>query len=64
MLGGGANLPGFSTYLTSQLRVATRLASIWQHILAEGIELPDRADSSMYATALGLALIKPSEVTK
>jgi type IV pilus assembly protein PilM len=62
ILGGGANLPGFSTYLTSELRIATRLASVWQHIDMTHLKRPEVQDTSMYATAVGLALIKPTEV--
>jgi Tfp pilus assembly PilM family ATPase len=64
VLGGGANLPGFSTYLTSELRIPTRLADTWGNITMSHIEKPDVIDNSMYATALGLALIKPEEVVK
>jgi type IV pilus assembly protein PilM len=64
ILGGGANLPGFSTYLTSELRIPTRLISIWEHISLGHIEKPNRLDNSMYATAAGLALVEPKEVTK
>jgi type IV pilus assembly protein PilM len=64
ILGGGANLPGFSTYLTSELRVPVRLASIWHHFSTDHIKPPDRLDTSMYATAAGLALIKPGEAAE
>jgi type IV pilus assembly protein PilM len=64
LLGGGANLPGLSTYLTSELRVATRLASVWKNIKMKSIQKPSSLDNSMYATAAGLALIKAEEVVK
>jgi type IV pilus assembly protein PilM len=64
ILGGGANLPGFSTYLTSSLRIPTRLCSIWQHIELDGLQPPNQLDTSMYATAVGLAMINPAEVSK
>jgi type IV pilus assembly protein PilM len=64
LLGGGANLPGFSTYLTSALRTPTRLISIWEHISLDHIEKPNRLDNSMYGTAAGLALVDPKEVAK
>jgi type IV pilus assembly protein PilM len=64
ILGGGANLPGFSTYLTSELRIAARLASVWQHIDMDHLQKPEKQDASMYATAVGLALVKPHEVVK
>lgn len=63
ILGGGANLPGFSTYLTSVLRIPTRLCGIWQNASFEDLQPPNQLESSMYATAAGLALIKPGEVT-
>jgi type IV pilus assembly protein PilM len=61
ILGGGANLPGFSTYLTSELRAPVRLASLWHNIELNGILPPEHLDTSMYATAAGLALINPGE---
>jgi Tfp pilus assembly PilM family ATPase len=64
VLGGGANLPGFSTYLTSELRIPTRLASIWENIGLGHVKKPSHADNSMYATAMGLALIDPREAAK
>ena len=64
ILGGGANLPGFSTYLTSNLRIPTRLCSIWQNIEFDGLQPPNQLDTSMYATAVGLAMINPTEVSK
>lgn len=64
LLGGGANLPGFSTYLTSELRIPTRLASIWQNIDLEHIHNPSNLEANMYATALGLALIDSKEAVR
>lgn len=64
ILGGGANLPGFSTYLTSELRIPTRLADIWENIDVSRIQKPSNVDTSMYATAAGLALIKPEDAVK
>lgn len=64
ILGGGANLPGFSTYLTSELRIPTRLADIWQKIDLGHTQKPDPAESIKYAAAAGLALIDPQEAAK
>ncbi len=64
LLGGGANLPGFSTYLTSSLRIPSRLCGIWQHVDFDGLQPPNQLESTVYATATGLALIHPDEVTK
>lgn len=62
ILGGGANLPGFSTYLTSTLRIATRLCGVWQNVDFDGLQPPNQLESSVYATAAGLALVKAHEV--
>lgn len=64
ILGGGANLPGLSTFLTNALRIPTRLCSIWQRISFDGLQPPNLLDTSMYATAAGLAFIKPHEVVE
>jgi type IV pilus assembly protein PilM len=62
ILGGGANLPGFSTYLTNSLRIATRLCSTWQHIDFGKLQPPHQVENTMYATASGLALITPKDL--
>jgi type IV pilus assembly protein PilM len=64
LLGGGANMPGLSTYLTSELRIASRLASVWKNIKTDQLQRPEHKDSSMYSTAAGLALIPPKEAVK
>jgi type IV pilus assembly protein PilM len=64
ILGGGANLPGLSTYMTSELRIPTKLADIWQNLDISRIEKPGKAETTMYATAAGLAMIKPEEAVK
>ncbi len=62
ILGGGANLPGFSTYLTNSIRVATRLCSTWQNIGFDHLQPPHKVENTMYATASGLALIPPKDI--
>jgi type IV pilus assembly protein PilM len=64
ILGGGANLPGLATYMTSELRIPTKLADIWQNIDITNTRKPDTAETSMYATAAGLASIQPEEAAK
>jgi type IV pilus assembly protein PilM len=64
ILGGGANLPGLATYMTSELRIPTKLADIWQNIDTGRIQKPSSAETSMYATAAGLASIRPEEAAK
>jgi type IV pilus assembly protein PilM len=64
VLGGGANLPGLATYMTSELRIPTKLAGIWQNIEINHIQKPDTSETTMYATAAGLAAINPEDAAK
>ena len=63
-LGGGANMPGLSEYLTNALRLAVRPCDPWQYFDYKGLQPPNNADKSMYATAAGLCLAPPKEVFK
>lgn len=61
-LGGGANMPGLSEYLTNALRLAVRPCDPWQYFSYKGLQPPNAADKSMYATVAGLCLAPPHEV--
>lgn len=61
-MGGGANMPGLSEYLTQSLRMATRHIDPWQYFTYKNLKLPDPADKPMYSTAAGLSLTKSNEV--
>jgi type IV pilus assembly protein PilM len=61
-LGGGANMPGLSDYLTDTLRMAVRHADPWYYLDYKHLEPPTDADRPMYATVTGLSLINPKEV--
>lgn len=61
-LGGGANMPGLSDYLTSALRLAVRTCDPWEYCDFNGLQPPSKADKPMYATVMGLGLIKPREL--
>jgi type IV pilus assembly protein PilM len=61
-LGGGANMPGLSEYLTENLRLAVRHSDPWQYLDYKGLQLPVAADKPMYATVAGLSLAQPKEV--
>ncbi len=61
-LGGGANMPGLSDYLTETLRLAVRHSDPWQYIDYKGLQPPSSADRPMYSTVAGLSLAQPSEV--
>jgi len=62
MLGGGANMPGLSEYLTNALRLPVRVHDPWQYLDFAGLQSPNRADKLMYATVAGLALANPKEI--
>ncbi len=61
-LGGGANMPGLSEYMTSSLRLAVRACDPWEYCDYKGLQPPARADKNMYATVMGLSFIRPKEL--
>jgi len=61
-LGGGANMPGLSEYLTEALRLAVRHSDPWQYVDRHNLQLPVAADKPMYATVAGLSLTSPKEI--
>ncbi len=60
-LGGGANMPGLTDYLTASLRLPVRHCEPWQYFANSGLQAPSSADKPMYATVAGLSLINPKE---
>lgn len=63
-LGGGANMPGLSDYLTETLRLAVRLNDPWQAFNWKHLQPPTHADKPMYSTVVGLSLASSAEVFK
>jgi type IV pilus assembly protein PilM len=61
-LGGGANMPGLTEYLTNALRLAVRHNDPWQYLTFKGLQPPSAADKPMYTTVAGLSLANPKEV--
>lgn len=61
-MGGGANMPGLSEYMTDQLRLPARMCDPWKNISFGRLQPPHDLEKTMYVTAAGLALIKPSEI--
>ena len=61
-LGGGANMPGLSDYLTNATRIPVRHTDPWQYLNYKGFQPPADADKPMYATVAGLSLAKSKEV--
>lgn len=61
-MGGGANMPGLSDYLTNTLRIPTRTCDPWQNLSFSHLQLPNSTEKTMYVTAAGLALTNPKEL--
>jgi type IV pilus assembly protein PilM len=61
-LGGGANMPGLSEYLTEALRLAVRHTDPWQYLDYGKLKPPPAADKPMYATVAGLSLTDPKGI--
>lgn len=64
VLGGGANLPGLSTYITDQIRIPSRLCDPWQNISFAGLQSPHQLETTIYTTAAGLSLITEEELAR
>ncbi len=62
ILGGGANLPGLSSYLTDRTRVPTRLCAPWNNVDFGRLQPPHELESTLYTTASGLGLVDISEL--
>lgn len=61
-MGGGANMPGFSDWLTNALRLPVRTYDPWQSFDMHKIKIPTQDEKSVYATVAGLCLINPAEL--
>lgn len=61
-LGGGANMPGLSEYLTDALRLPVRMCDPWQSLKFGKLQPPNAVEKSMYVTVAGLALLEPREL--
>lgn len=63
-MGGGANMPGLSEFITNELRLPTRMCDPWENLQFGKLQPPNELEKSMYVTAAGLALINPKEIWK
>lgn len=61
-MGGGANMPGLSGYLTNTLRIPVRTCNPWQNLELGKLHQPSEVEKSMYVTVAGLSLIRPQEL--
>lgn len=64
ILGGGANLPGLSAFLTDNIRLPVRLVDPWQNLSFGNLQPPHKLETTLYTTAAGLALADPKEIKK
>lgn len=61
-MGGGANMPGLSEYMTNLLRLPVRMCDPWQNLDFSKLQPPNNVEKSMYVTVAGLALTTPKEL--
>lgn len=61
-MGGGANMPGLSEFMTSALRLPVRMCDPWQNLSFGGLQPPSTVEKSIYVTVAGLALLQPGEI--
>lgn len=62
IVGGGANMPGLSGYLTNATRIPTRVSAPWSKYIQFGnLEPPELADLPRFLTCAGLALAHDEE---
>ena len=64
ILGGGANLPGLSAYITDKARVPTRLCAPWNNVSFGKLQMPHELETTLYTTASGLSVVKPQELVR
>jgi type IV pilus assembly protein PilM len=61
-IGGGANMPGLSDYLVSELRMPVRTYDPWNRLNYAGLTAPSHTERATFTTAAGLSLCSPKEV--
>jgi Tfp pilus assembly PilM family ATPase len=64
ILGGGANLPGLSGYITNKTRVPTRLCAPWNNLSFGKLQPPHELETTLYTTAGGLGLVTEKDLVK
>lgn len=61
-MGGGANMPGLTEYMTETMRMPVRHAEPWTYLDFKGLQPPSSADKPMYGTVAGLSLAVAKKV--
>ncbi|MCA9349166.1 type IV pilus assembly protein PilM [Candidatus Saccharibacteria bacterium] len=62
LLGGGANLPGLSSYLTDKTRIPTRLNAPWNKLTFGKLQPTHELETTIYTTAGGLSLVSVEDI--
>lgn len=63
-MGGGANMPGLTDFLTDTLRVPTRMSNFWGNFDLHKLPMPSEGERSIYVSVAGAALLNPKEIWK
>ncbi len=61
-MGGGANMPGLSDYLTETLRLPVRMCDPWLELELGRLKAPTEVEKAMYVIAAGLSFIDKKEL--
>lgn len=61
-MGGGANMPGLSAYMTDNLRLAVRMSDPWHNLHFAKLQPPSPAERALYVSVTGLSLLRPKEI--
>lgn len=56
IVGGGANLPGLDNFISHLAGVSVTTANPWDNVRIEPLQPPHRLETTLYTTAVGLAL--------
>jgi type IV pilus assembly protein PilM len=56
LVGGGANMPGVGDFLTHLTGVEAQVCNPWEKLQVKPLQPPPMAETTIYATAIGLAL--------
>ena len=62
VLGGGANLPGLSSYITDKSRIPARLCAPWNNLSFGKLQPPHELETTLYTTAGGLGLVNVKDL--
>lgn len=61
-MGGGANMPGLSDYLTEMLRLPVRMCDPWLELEIGKLKAPTEVEKAMYVIAAGLSFVDNKEI--